>query len=129
MVLLTEDHCTASHDWVRALSEAVVRHRRTIGGSLDPLPALHGFDWAFYFVDFFRYMLPRDGGPTASVSVCNVGYMRSDLLQLGGDWRDAFHETRVHDELMRRHGAHVFEPDARMHTGRMVGYGDGHRER
>lgn len=129
VVLLTEDHCSASPDWVRTLADAVVRHGKTIGGSLDPMPVLDGFDWAFYFVDFFRYMLPLDAGPTASLSVCNVGYRRSDLLQLDGEWRSAFHETRVHDELMKRNGVHVFEPGARMLTGRMVGYGDGHRER
>lgn len=129
IVLLTEDHCAADPDWVATLSNSVAANQRTVGGSLVPLPELAGFDWAFYFVDFHRYVLPAERGKVTSVSVCNVGYRRADLLQLDCDWRHGFHETRVHDELMRRSGDHLFEPDARMITGRMVGYRDGHRER
>jgi len=128
-ILLTEDHCSAHRDWVATLLGSLDERQRTVGGPLDPLPGMRSFDWAFYFVDFFRYMSPRKSGWTRSLSVCNVGYRAADLREMSGDWRSAFHETRVHEELRRKCGPHYFDARARMTTGRQVGYRDGHRER
>lgn len=129
VVLLTEDHCSADPDWVSTLAASIDENRKTVGGSLDPRAELDGFDWAFYFVDFYRYLARGARDSVTSVSVCNVGYRREDLMKLHGDWKNDFHETRVHDELRKTCGDHLFEPGARMITGRRVGYRDGHRER
>lgn len=129
VILLTEDHCVADSGWVAKLSAFVALHGRTTGGGLTPIHGLNAFDWAFYYVDFYRYDSCSPRGEATSISVCNVAYRREQLSRLALRWRDAFHETRVHNELMRQNGIHVFEPSANMSTGRRVGYRDGHRER
>src|SRR5258707_9429153 len=60
--------------------------------------------WAFYYVDFFRYMSPSASGRSPSLSVCNVAYVRSDLHELYDLWKDGFLETDVHNALREKFG-------------------------
>lgn len=129
LVLLTEDHCEAAVNWVVVLSAAVVANARTCGGSLAPRSGLSPFDWAFFFVDFHPYLPTRPTGDAHSLSVCNVAYDRDALESLSQNWTEEFHETRIHDELRGRAGDFLFLSDARLTTGRHVGWTNGHSER
>jgi hypothetical protein len=129
VVLLTEDHCEAAVNWVAVLSAAVVANMRTCGGSLAPRSGLSPFDWAFFFVDFHPYLPTRPTGDAPSLSVCNVAYDRDALESLSQNWTEEFQETRIHDELRGLTGDFLFLSDARLTTGRHVGWADGHSER
>jgi hypothetical protein len=58
--------------------------------------------WAFYYVDFFRYMRPVPSGGSPTLSVCNVAYHRSHLEAVHDLWKNGFLETEIHDALRER---------------------------
>ncbi len=129
LVILTEDHCIPRPDWVRRLVEAQRPDRAAVGGSVDALPGATSLDWAFYLVDFFRYMPPLGAGPSPSLTVCNVSYRRDRLDAIGDLWREIFHETAINDALRSRFGQLWLEPNAAVAMRRHVGFRDAVYER
>jgi len=112
IVVCTEDHCIPTRDWcariIRAHREAPV----VIGGAIDKLRPDRATAWAAYLLEYGRFMPPLAGGPVSYLSDCNVSYKRSALDEIVDEWRDAFHETRVHDVIRQRAGdaAIVLDP-------------------
>ncbi|MGH7570242.1 MAG: hypothetical protein ACREMK_00160 [Gemmatimonadota bacterium] len=134
VVLLTEDHCVPAPDWIRRL------HAAAAGGAVVGAGAVGGpvaltrlgrssLEWAFHFSDFAPYVPPVEGGPSRSLSVCNVAYPRATLERLGPARVDAFDETRVHATIRRDVGPLVMVPDALVVTGRRIRLADALRER
>jgi hypothetical protein len=107
------------------------RHGSAVGGAVDPLSPemMTPFDWAFYYVDFFRYQAPLSAGIADSLSVCNVAYRRGDLESLTEPWRESFHETRIHMALSKQGARLWMEPRATVRAGRRVNRLDALRER
>jgi GT2 family glycosyltransferase len=103
-VLLTEDHCIPDRDWVATLSAELDRNCGAAGGVVDVADGASPTDWAFFYVDFFRYAGPLESGESPTLSVCNVGYRRRDLEALDIPWRDFFHETTVNNRLRAQAG-------------------------
>jgi hypothetical protein len=129
IICLTEDHCIPDREWIRHLSETLPDGSRVAaGGPIDAREGITSFDWAFFIVDFFRYLPPVAGGPVESLSVCNVAYRRETLSDIRAEWAPGFHETRVH-EMLKRRGALFMVPAARVTSNRMVRVRDGVRER
>lgn len=110
--LLTEDHCIPSPDWVRRLCEELQPGRAAVGGGIEAPGRASPVAWAFYFLDFFPYLGPLQAGPTPSLSVCNVGYRRADLVSIRSHWLNGFHETLVHGQLCSTRGPLWMVPDA-----------------
>jgi len=131
LILLTEDHCVPDNAWVMSLTNTLQRNGSAVGGAVDPLDlgTMTAFDWAFYYVDFYRYQSPLTAGIADSLSVCNVGYRRSDLEALDESWRTSFHETRIHTSLAKPGAPLWMEPRASVRAGRRVHRGDALRER
>ncbi len=129
LVLLTEDHCVPRPDWVRTMTEAKVEGRAVVGGRVETGEGASATDWAFYFVDFFRYAAPVAEGHSPSVSVCNACYARADLAAIEEIWKSIFHETAVHEALRLHFGALWLEPRSEVTMSRHVGLRDALRER
>ncbi|HVF40926.1 MAG TPA: hypothetical protein VM939_13580, partial [Gemmatimonadaceae bacterium] len=128
-ILLTEDSCVAHRDWVRTLSGSEWRGRAAVGGAIEPMPDVSPAMWAFYYVDFFRYMKPLEPGPSPSLSVCNVAYHRTQLDAVANLWESGFHETEIHRALQERFGSLYLEPAAEVHVRRTVSFKDAVYER
>ena len=130
VVALTEDHCQPRPDWVRNLTAELRPGRAAVGGVMDLAPDTTATDWAFYFVDFFRYAEPVTDGPSPTLTVCNVAYRRADLEALEDtSWKTFFHETAVNDLLRRRFGALHLTPRAHVTMARHVSLSEAIRER
>jgi len=129
VVLLTEDHCVPSPHWVRNLARALPEGAPAVGGTIEVASDASPTDFAFYFVDFFRYAPPVRGGSSPTLTVCNVAYRRADLEAIADQWRDFFHETAVNDALRARHGPLALVPDAPVRMRRHVRLGDALYER
>jgi len=130
IVLLTEDHCVARPDWVRTLVQAHSEAGRSVvGGVVQIASGASATDWAFYFVDFFRYARPAQRGASPTLTVCNVSYKREQLDAIRDVWETYFHETAIHDALRARFGELWLEPDAEVMTGRHVEFGHAIYER
>lgn len=129
VVLLTEDHCVPRRDWVRRMLAARAPGRAAVGGRMEIRAGAAAVDWAFYFVDFFRYAAPVPEGPSPSLTVCNVAYDREKLEAVGALWQERFQETVVHQALRARFGALWLEPGSEMTMQRSVSLRDALHER
>lgn len=129
LVLLTEDHCIPRPDWVRRLVEAQRPDRAAVGGVVETHPDASALDWAFYYVDFFRYMRPVAEGPSPSLTVCNVAYRRAHLERVAPLWSEIFHETAINDALRQRFGPLWLHPAAEVRMRRTVRFTDAVYER
>lgn len=129
IVLLTEDHCIPGPRWVSRLGAALGPQEAAVGGAVTVDPDASATDFAFYFVDFFRYAPPVPDGPSPSLTVCNVAYRRAALTAIHRLWRDIFHETAVNEALRARHGPLRLVPDAAVRMRRHVRLGDAVYER
>ena len=130
LILLTEDHCIPRPDWVRNLArEASVPGRAVVGGVVETDPDATPTDWAFYYVDFFRYMKPVAEGPSPTLTVCNAAYRKSQLREIASLWETFFHETAINDALRERFGPLWLTSSAEVRMRRNVRYADAVYER
>ncbi len=129
VVLLTEDHCVPSPHWVARLAGALAPDAAAVGGTVELAPEASATDFAFYFVDFFRYAPPVAEGPSPTLTVCNVAYRQACLAQIDAQWRSFFHETAVNDSLRRRFGPLRLTGQAPVCMHRHVGLRDALYER
>jgi hypothetical protein len=129
LVLLTEDHCVPRPDWVRRLCEAQAPGRAVVGGVVETDQDASAVDWAFYFVDFFRYMRPVQEGPSPTLTVCNASYRKAYLSEIAPLWQEIFHETAINDALRSRFGSLWLLPTAEVRMRRNVRFGDAVYER
>lgn len=130
VVLLTEDHCIPAPDWVGVLVREVLQpDRAAVGGLVETDPGASSIDWAFYYVDFFRYSQAIPAGPSPSLTVCNVAYRREHLDAVADKWQTIFHETAINDALRGRFGPLWLTPAARVSMRRNVRFGDAVYER
>ena len=128
-IFLTEDHCIPQPDWVRKLYDAQAPGRAAVGGLVHTVDETNSVDWAFYAVDFFRYMPPAVRGPSPSLTVCNVAYRRDQLRAIETLWSEIFHETAINEALRERFGDLWLAPEAQVHMRRNVRFGDAVYER
>src|SRR5262249_43250013 len=129
LVLLTEDHCIPGPGWVGQLCAALMPGRAAVGGVIETDSAISKADWAFWFVDYFRYWRPVSAGPSPTLSVCNVAYREEYLTQIAPLWADGFLETTVHEALRQRFGSLWIIPEAEVRTSRHVRMADAILER
>ena len=104
LILLTKDHCVPAPDWVRRMVDAQAPDRAAVGGRVEPPRDASAVDWAFFFIDFYRYTGPVGDGWSTSLTVCNVSYDRGRLDAIHDVWQNTFVETAVNDALAVRFG-------------------------
>jgi hypothetical protein len=129
LVLLTEDHCIPSPNWIRAMLAARAPGRSVVGGRIEIRSGAGAVDWAFYYVDFFRYAAPVIDGPSPTLTVCNVAYERAQLEAIRDLWSTSFEEPAVHNELRQRFGVLWLTSESEVTMRRSVSFGEGLRER
>jgi hypothetical protein len=128
-ILLTEDSCVPNIFWVRSLALSPAVGRGAVGGVIEPEESASAAMWAFYYVDFFRYMGASRSGESPTLSVCNVAYRRSDLNELYDLWKDGFLETDVHNALREKFGPLAICAGAVVRVRRNVRFRDAVYER
>lgn len=112
VIALLEDHCTFGENWC---SEIISGHElpyAIVGGAIENGRHQNRLDWAVYFYDYGKYMLPMCEQVVNALSGANVSYKREVLSDMTGLIADGFYENTVHDNL-RRKGYDLFlEPRA-----------------
>ena len=129
IVLLTEDHCVPQRNWVRTMVAAHAPGRAVIGGRVEIRDGASAVDWAFYFVDFFRYADPVLDGPSPTLTVCNASYKKAQLEAVRHTWKTYFHETAINNALRERFGDLWLTPQSEVIMGRHVTFADAIYER
>ncbi len=129
LILYTEDSCTPASRWVRNMVDAQAPGRAVVGGRIEARSGGTALDWAFYFVDFYRYAGPLAAGEVPTLSVCNASYKKAELEAVREVWEDLFHETAVNEALRARFGALWIEPQSEVAMHRHVRFADAVYER
>lgn len=102
IVALAEDHGYFEQGWCAAIKEAHTQPYAIIGGVVENDRAQRALDWAVYFYDYSKYMLPQQAGPVETLSGNNVSYKRSLLLAAEAHYRDGFYEAFLHEQFKQQ---------------------------
>jgi len=112
VVALLEDHCFVHKDWCAEIKKAHRLSHSAVGGSVENASTVKAIDWAVYFYDYGKYMLPGLPGATDSLSGNNVSYKRSALYKLEKEFQNGFYETFMNLSLKSSGCELFFVPSA-----------------
>lgn len=112
IVALAEDQCFFDSRWCEEIKKAHESHFAVVGGSVENASIERALDWAVYFYDYGKYMLPNKAGVTDTLSGMNISYKRSVLKDIGEMSKDGFFVTFVNEELKIRGHQLYLEPAA-----------------
>lgn len=106
LVAVTEDHCVPRGDWLRQLTLAHQRHGwAAVGGGVVNGAMEHAVDWAAFFCEYSRHMVPVEEGPTGSIPGMNVAYDMDALSSMRTLFQEGVWENFIHDRI--RAAGHV----------------------
>jgi len=102
IIALVEDYCTLDERWCAEIKKAHESHHPIVGGAVENRCPDKPLNWAVYFYDYGKYMLPEQGRVAATLSGMNVSYKRGVLKEVESAFHDGFYETSIHEELRRQ---------------------------
>ena len=102
VVALLEDNCTVDTSWCAEVRKAHETTYAIVGGPVEKRGDARSVDWAVYFYEYGKYMLPLTRGETDSLAGNNVSYKRSILSSFEARYRDGLFEAFLHQELRAR---------------------------
>jgi hypothetical protein len=118
IIAVTQDCCVPAPDWIAQTLEA---HRTlphaAIGGAVEH-GGQGGLNWAIYFLDYARFMLPVTEGPADYLTDANVAYKREALEPLRPLWEERYKEVTINWELLRRGEVMWMKPEMVVHQDR-----------
>ena len=96
ILAMSQDRCVAGDGWLAAVIEAHRSADAAIGGAVEPAADARTVDWAVYFCEYGRYMLPFAAGPSDDLAGPNVTYKREALVEFedllrAGTWEPLWH--------------------------------------
>jgi glycosyltransferase involved in cell wall biosynthesis len=101
VVALLEDDCLVQEGWCEVAMSITEGPFVAVGGAVEPGPYTRTLDWAVYFCEYARFMLPVPRVQSPPLPGNNVAYKRSALAPLPADAREGFQEVFVQAEWRR----------------------------
>lgn len=112
IVALLEDNVTVASTWCRAITTAHEASQAVVGGPVERVDTYRAVDWAVYFYEYGKYMLPVPEGEIRSLPGNNVSYQRALLDDVQHEWRNGLFEAFLNDRLREQGCALRLVPDA-----------------
>lgn len=117
IVALIEDDCMVNEAWAAAILLAHREPSVAVGGAVEPGPYRRALDWAVYFCDYSRFMLPFTGGNACVLAGNNVSYKREVLPQVVALAESAgLQEAFVHQALCESGKSLIVDPRIIVHN-------------
>ena len=129
IVAVTEDQCRPHPDWCREVLRSHQLPYSAVGGPVEKDVPDTVLSWAFFFVDYVRYMNPMPEGETMHLTDCNVSYKRAALEAISHVWKKEFHEPEVHHALRARKEVLWFSPGMTVYQGRHLQFREALKDR
>jgi hypothetical protein len=107
IIALVEDYCVLDDLWCAEVKKVHEAGHAIVGGAVENRCPDKLLNWAVYFYDYGKYMLPERERLAATLSGMNVSYDREVLKKVEGTFRDGFYETSIHEEL-KGHGYDLY---------------------
>jgi len=118
VVALIEDQCFVDRHWCAEIRKAHILPYPAVGGSVENASTAKAIDWAVYFYDYGRYMLPGVPGAAGELPGNNVSYKRAALHEIERTFRNGFFETFINWELKASGAELFFAPSAIVYHNR-----------
>jgi hypothetical protein len=96
VVAMLEGDCMPAPGWIGHLTE--LQPVAAVGGAVEPGAFRRGVDWAAYFCEFAKFMLPLPAAP-AQLPGANVVYRRAALPDPARLEAEGFYETFVNADI------------------------------
>ncbi len=118
IVALIEDHCLLDKNWCSEIKRAHNSPYAIVGGSVENVASSRLLDWAVYFYEYGKYMLPNKIGAVDTLPGNNISYKKSALERLAKSFKDGFFETFINQELSDKGYSLYFIPSAIVYHNR-----------
>lgn len=102
IIALLEDHCIFDSNWAEEIKKAHESDFSVVGGTVENASVEKALDWAVYFYDYGKYMLPNTRGETKTLSGINISYKRKILEEVREFYQNGFFETFINEILKER---------------------------
>lgn len=99
MVAILEDHCNVAPGWCLAVERAHRAGVRALGGAVENGSTERLTDWAVFFCEYARFMLPMPEGRVDEITGNNSVYSRELLAALGPEVEDEVWEAFLHARM------------------------------
>jgi hypothetical protein len=99
IIALLEDDCLVNNKWCASVLAAHDAAYLAIGGPIEPGDYQKGLDWAVYFYEYGRFMMPFAGAVSA-LPGNNVTYKREAFVSINQD--KGFYEVFAHLQLQQQ---------------------------
>lgn len=111
IVALLEDDCVVEPGWCGAMLAAHRAVGGAVGGPVEPGPYRRALDWAVYFCDHGRFMLPL-GDRAFALPGNNLSFTQAAFARLPAGAAHEFFEVFAHDAWQRERVPTRLEPAA-----------------
>jgi GT2 family glycosyltransferase len=101
IVVVTEDRCAATDDWLSEISRAHQQGHSVAGGPIEPDGISGILNWAVYLCEYSGLMLPMPEGEVGGVAGNNASYRKDVLERVGFEFRKNRWEYFLHEELRK----------------------------
>ncbi len=124
VIALIEDHCTLDEKWCAEVKKAHKSSQSIVGGAVENASRERLLDWAVYFYDYGRFMLPGKAGVVSSLSGMNISYKRFVLESVGENYREGFFEAFINEQLKEQGHSLYLQPSMIVYHQKKYRMGD-----
>jgi hypothetical protein len=124
LVALIEDDCVVEPGWCEAILSAQRAGGGVVAGAVEPGGYRRGLDWAVYFCDYVRFMLPFRAAPAAALPGNNVSFPRAALAVLPADAVYHFTEFQAYQHWRRTATPMRVDPAIRVRNAHAWSFAD-----
>lgn len=124
VIALIEDHCTLDGKWRAEVKRAHKSSRSIVGGAVENASRKRLLDWAVYFYDYGRFMLPARAGVVPALSGMNISYKRCVLESVEENYREGFFEAFVNEHLKEQGHSLYLQPSMIVYHQKKYRMGD-----
>ncbi len=110
-IAILEDHCNVVPEWCQVVSRACAAGHHVIGGAIENGSNRRTVDWAVFFCEYSRFMLPLKRGPVIEITGNNSVYDRTVLSQLQPELDKDALDSLLHRRLRELGIPFYCEPD------------------
>lgn len=99
MVAILEDHCNVMPGWLQTIARAHASGVEALGGAVENGSTVRLTDWAVFFCEYARFMLPMPSGKVDEITGNNSVYARSLLERIGPALKEEVWESFLHQRM------------------------------
>ena len=99
LIAILEDHCNVDRGWMKVVQKAHEAGYQAIGGAVENGATDRLVDWAVFFCEYARFMLPVGHGVVPEITGNNSVYDRQVLEKMGDEAKKEVWEAFLHQKL------------------------------